>query len=149
MLRNFIFWCLNQSRDLREVALSSTLRDNSTCKLQCTLFLKLGSHYYRSLRLLTKGAPLKIKKIGIVANIEKEKIADHVQSLKKWLEEKGVKVFLEMEISVSRKTSTPFSSNHFINDWTWSAIFSFSILATMPIFLIFSWATSGRSRRLL
>ena len=42
---------------------------------------------------------MKIKKIGIVANIEKEKIADHVRSLKKWLEEKGVKVFLEMEIS--------------------------------------------------
>ena len=44
-------------------------------------------------------APLKIKKIGITANIEKEKIADHIRSLKKWLEEKGVKVFLEMEIS--------------------------------------------------
>ena len=42
---------------------------------------------------------MKIKKIGIVANIEKEKIADHVKSLKKWLEEKGVEVFLEMEIS--------------------------------------------------
>ena len=42
---------------------------------------------------------MKIKKIGIVANIEKEKIADHVRSLKKWLEERGVKVFLEREIS--------------------------------------------------
>jgi NAD+ kinase len=42
---------------------------------------------------------MKIKKIGIVANIEKEKIADHVRSLKKWLEEKGVEVFLEEEIS--------------------------------------------------
>ena len=42
---------------------------------------------------------MKIKKIGIVANIEKEKIADHVRSLKKWLEERGVKVFLENEIS--------------------------------------------------
>ena len=42
---------------------------------------------------------MKIKKIGIIANLEKEKIADHVRSLKKWLEEKGVKVFLEMEIS--------------------------------------------------
>jgi NAD+ kinase len=42
---------------------------------------------------------MKIKKIGIVANIEKEKIADHVKSLKKWLEERGVKVFLEKEIS--------------------------------------------------
>ncbi len=42
---------------------------------------------------------MKIKKIGIIANLEKEKIADHVKSLKKWLEEKGVKVFLEMEIS--------------------------------------------------
>ena len=31
----------------REVALSSASRDNSTCKLQCTLFLKLGSHYYK------------------------------------------------------------------------------------------------------
>jgi NAD+ kinase len=46
---------------------------------------------------------MKIKKIGIVANIEKEKIADHVRSLKKWLEERGVKVFLEKEIS--RKTT--------------------------------------------
>jgi NAD+ kinase len=42
---------------------------------------------------------MKIKKIGIVANIEKEKIADHVISLKKWLEKKGVGVFLETEIS--------------------------------------------------
>jgi hypothetical protein len=31
--------------NLREVALSSTLRDNSTYKLQRTLFLKFGSHY--------------------------------------------------------------------------------------------------------
>jgi NAD+ kinase len=46
---------------------------------------------------------MKIKKIGIVANIEKEKIADHVRSLKKWLEEKRVEVFLEEEIS--RKVS--------------------------------------------
>jgi NAD+ kinase len=42
---------------------------------------------------------MKIKRIGIVANIEKEKIAGHVKSLKKRLEEKGVEVFLEMEIS--------------------------------------------------
>ena len=48
---------------------------------------------------LSEVIKLKIKKIGIVANIEKEKIADHVRSLKKWLEEKGVKIFLEMEIS--------------------------------------------------
>jgi NAD+ kinase len=42
---------------------------------------------------------MKIKKIGIVANIEKEKIGEHVKSLKKWLEAKGVEVFLEEEIS--------------------------------------------------
>lgn len=42
---------------------------------------------------------MKIKRIGIIANLEKEKIADHVRSLKKWLEERSVKVFLEMEIS--------------------------------------------------
>jgi len=42
---------------------------------------------------------MKIKKFGIAANIEKEKIADHVRSLKKWLEERGAKVFLETEIS--------------------------------------------------
>lgn len=42
---------------------------------------------------------LKIKKIGIVANIEKENIAGHVRSLKKWLEEQHVQVFLEMAIS--------------------------------------------------
>ena len=55
-------------------------------------------------RILSEVIPLKIKKIGIVANTEKEKIADHVLSLKQWLEEKGVQAFLEMEIS--RKIST-------------------------------------------
>jgi len=54
---------------------------------------------------------LKIKKIGIVANNEKEKIADHVRSLKKWLEEKGVKVFLEMEISKKVSLSGGLSWN--------------------------------------
>jgi hypothetical protein len=34
-------------RNSREVALSSASRDNSSSKLQGTLFLKLGSHYYR------------------------------------------------------------------------------------------------------
>jgi hypothetical protein len=34
-------------RNSREVALSSASLDNSTIKLQCTLFLKFGSHYYR------------------------------------------------------------------------------------------------------
>ena len=34
-------------RNSREVALSSASRDNSTCKFRCTLFLKLGSYYYR------------------------------------------------------------------------------------------------------
>jgi len=56
---------------------------------------------------------LKIKKIGITANIEKEKIADHVRSLKKWLEDKGVKVFLEMEIS--RKIAHS-------NGWKWNEL---------------------------
>lgn len=42
---------------------------------------------------------MKIKSISIIANIEKEKIADHVKSLKKWLEERGVQVFLEAGIS--------------------------------------------------
>jgi hypothetical protein len=43
----------------REVALSSTSRDNSTSKFQCTLFLKLGSHYYREPPAPARGAPLK------------------------------------------------------------------------------------------
>jgi NAD+ kinase len=42
---------------------------------------------------------MKIKRIGIVANIEKEKIADHVKSLKKWLEDKSMEVFLGTEIA--------------------------------------------------
>lgn len=42
---------------------------------------------------------MKIKRIGIVANVEKENIAGHVKSLKEWLEEKGVEVFLGVEIS--------------------------------------------------
>ncbi len=47
---------------------------------------------------------MKIDKIGIVANTEKESIADHVLSLKQWLEEKGVQVFLEVDIA--RKISS-------------------------------------------
>lgn len=54
---------------------------------------------------------MKIKKIGIVANVEKEKIADHVRSLKKWLEEKGVEVFLEMEISRKVANSVGYKWN--------------------------------------
>ncbi|MBN1363843.1 MAG: NAD(+)/NADH kinase [Syntrophaceae bacterium] len=42
---------------------------------------------------------MKIKRIGITANVEKEKIAEHVGSLKKWLEEKSIEVFLEKEIA--------------------------------------------------
>ncbi|MFO7570344.1 MAG: NAD(+)/NADH kinase [Smithellaceae bacterium] len=42
---------------------------------------------------------MKIKKVGIIANIEKEKIAPYTRSLKKWLEAKGVAVFLEEEIA--------------------------------------------------
>jgi NAD+ kinase len=38
---------------------------------------------------------MKIKKIGIVANAEKETCAQYSGSLKKWLEERGVEVFLE------------------------------------------------------
>lgn len=44
-------------------------------------------------------APLKIKKVGIVANIEKVKIARHAKSLKEWLEEKNTEVFLEAQIA--------------------------------------------------
>ena len=42
---------------------------------------------------------MKIQKIGMVANIEKAKIAQHAKSLKEWLEEKGVEVFLNAEIA--------------------------------------------------
>jgi NAD+ kinase len=42
---------------------------------------------------------MKIKKVGIVANIEKAKIAQYTKSLKEWLEEKAVEVFLSVEIA--------------------------------------------------
>jgi NAD+ kinase len=42
---------------------------------------------------------MKIKKVGIVANIEKVKIAQYTRSLKEWLEEKAVEVFLSAEIA--------------------------------------------------
>ena len=42
---------------------------------------------------------MKIKKVGIVAHIEKAKIAQYTNSLKKWLEEKAVEVFLSVEIA--------------------------------------------------
>jgi NAD+ kinase len=42
---------------------------------------------------------MKMKKVGIIANVEKEKIIPYTGSLKKWLEGKGVRVFLEEEIA--------------------------------------------------
>lgn len=48
---------------------------------------------------------MKIRKIGMVANVEKAKIARHVSELKKWLEKKGVEVFLAEEIAGKMKSS--------------------------------------------
>ncbi|OPY87152.1 MAG: putative inorganic polyphosphate/ATP-NAD kinase [Smithella sp. PtaU1.Bin162] len=42
---------------------------------------------------------MKIRKVGIVANAEKEKIAEYAKSLKEWLEERGIEVFVEAEIA--------------------------------------------------
>lgn len=42
---------------------------------------------------------MRIRKVGIVANAEKEKIAEYAKSLQEWLQEKGVEVFLEAEIA--------------------------------------------------
>ena len=53
----------------QEVALSSASRGNSTCKLQCTLFLKLGAHYYREPLTIVGGAPLMRIFIQILSQI--------------------------------------------------------------------------------
>ena len=42
---------------------------------------------------------MKIKKVGLVANTEKESTAEYVILLKEWLEERGVEVFVEAEIA--------------------------------------------------
>ncbi|MGV8059278.1 MAG: NAD(+)/NADH kinase [Smithellaceae bacterium] len=42
---------------------------------------------------------MKIRKVGIVANTEKEKTAEYAKSLKEWLEEAGIEVFIEAEIA--------------------------------------------------
>jgi NAD+ kinase len=42
---------------------------------------------------------MEIRKVGIVANTEKEKITEHARSLKEWLEERGLEVFIETEIA--------------------------------------------------
>jgi NAD+ kinase len=44
---------------------------------------------------------MKIKKVGIIANIEKENIAGFTGALKKWLEDRGIKVSLEANIAVA------------------------------------------------
>jgi NAD+ kinase len=44
---------------------------------------------------------MKIKKVGIVANIEKENIAGFTGALKKWLEDRGIKVSLEANIAAA------------------------------------------------
>jgi NAD+ kinase len=42
---------------------------------------------------------MKIRKVGIVANTEKEKTAEYARLLKEWLEEQGAEVFIEAEIA--------------------------------------------------
>jgi NAD+ kinase len=42
---------------------------------------------------------MEIKKVGIVANTEKEKIAEYARSLKEWLEERGIEVLIEADIA--------------------------------------------------
>jgi len=44
---------------------------------------------------------MKIKKVGIVANIEKENIAGFTGALKKWLEARGIRVALEANIAAA------------------------------------------------
>ena len=44
---------------------------------------------------------MKIKKVGIVANVEKENIAEFAAALKKWLEDRKIKVFLEANIAAA------------------------------------------------
>ncbi len=44
---------------------------------------------------------MKIKKVGIIANIEKENIAGFAGALKKWLEDRGIKVSLEANIAAA------------------------------------------------
>jgi len=44
---------------------------------------------------------MKIKKVGIVANIEKENIAVFAGALKKWLEARGIKVSLEANLAAA------------------------------------------------
>lgn len=44
---------------------------------------------------------MKIKKVGIIANIEKENIAGFADALKKWLEDRGIKVSLEANIAAA------------------------------------------------
>lgn len=44
---------------------------------------------------------MKIKKVGIIANIEKENIAGFAGALKKWLEDRSIKVSLEANIAAA------------------------------------------------
>jgi len=44
---------------------------------------------------------MKIKKVGIIANIEKENIAAFAGALKKWLEARGIKVSLEANLAAA------------------------------------------------
>ena len=51
---------------------------------------------------------MKIKKVGIIANVEKERIAPFTASFQQWLEKRGVRVFLEEEIAVRMKQKAGF-----------------------------------------
>ena len=49
---------------------------------------------------------MNIKKIGIIANVEKEKAAEYASRLKEWILDKGLEVFLEKEIAGKLGEST-------------------------------------------
>jgi NAD+ kinase len=44
---------------------------------------------------------MKIKKVGIIANVEKDNIAGFAGALKKWLEDRGIRVSLEANIAAA------------------------------------------------
>ena len=93
-----------------EVALSSASRDNSTCKLYCTLFRKLGSHYCREPPAPAEGAPLHIIGSSIQVTLWIDRRAgrvNHVLAADK-IVDAGDQYFLEFILIFANPVSLSF-----------------------------------------
>jgi NAD+ kinase len=91
----------DKSRGCQDFIIAGTGKEFAADELgKNTYLFRRHEVFFMLVSLIFRGKkPMKIRRIGMVANVEKLKIARHVGALKKWLEKNGVEVFLQEELA--------------------------------------------------